>query len=458
MPKSPILGKFSGKSCDSNVFNNNDMHLGRKLFENVIASQEYKDGIKRGHYIGFLGHPEDPGCQDFRNACIVMTAMNLEENGDVHADFNLINTPVGQIVKAFIDAGVQFGISIRGAGDVESDGEVDPETFVFRGYDLVAFPAYNDCVPTFQEIAASNDVETQKKYKKICAAVKSNLKSITSAEALETIKSQLVEGSEPYNDVESRIAELSVEAVPENITSPEPSLEEQKIDALVSMYSDASEKIEQLENENARLNESIQQVTTQLTASTSKVKRMRRIHASQMKSLEEIAEDAKAQVEIQHRKYLRASRIIDELNQKVEKSQKLNLNYSQKIQASEALLSQKDAELERLHSQLRETVTASRELKVNASNYDAELDCLRNKVEAAEEMVYAYQQAYANLFANAIGKEVSELPVTASTTPEELRKSILGATNTANIAAKPDFADDEYFGEDEGTDDDLVSL
>ena len=77
MPKSSILGTFSGKSCDSNVFNNNDMHLGRKLFENVIASQEYKDGIKRGHYIGFLGHPEDPGCQDFRNACIVMTSMML---------------------------------------------------------------------------------------------------------------------------------------------------------------------------------------------------------------------------------------------------------------------------------------------------------------------------------------------------------------------------------------------
>lgn len=457
MPKSSILGTFSGKSCDSNVFNNNDMHLGRKLFENVIASQEYKDGIKRGHYIGFLGHPEDPGCQDFRNACIVMTSMNIEDNGDVYADFNLVNTPVGQIVKAFIDAGVQFGISIRGAGDVEGDGEVDPETFVFRGYDLVAFPAYNDCVPKFQEIAASKDVENQKKYKKICAAVKSNLKSITSAEALETIKSQLVEGSEPYNEVESRIAELSAELTPVDVPSPEMSLEEQKIDALVTMYSDASEYIEQLESENARLSESVQQVTTQLTASTSKVKRMTRIHASQMQSLEEVAKDAQAQVEVQHQKYLRASRTIDELNQKIAKSQKLNLNYSQKIQASEALLSQKETELERLHSQLRETVTASRELKVNASNYDAELDRLRKKVEAAEEMVYAYQQAYANLFANAIGKEVSELPVTASTTPEDLRKSILGATNTGNIAAKPDIADDEYFCSDD-TDDGLVSL
>ena len=42
-------------------------------------------------------------------------------------------------------------------------------------------------------------------------------------------------------------------------------------------------------------------------------------------------------------------------------------------------------------------------------------------------------------------------------TPEDLRKSILGATNTGNIAAKPDVADDEYFCSDD-TDDGLVSL
>lgn len=28
---SSILGTFTGKCCDSNVFNNNDMHLSREL-------------------------------------------------------------------------------------------------------------------------------------------------------------------------------------------------------------------------------------------------------------------------------------------------------------------------------------------------------------------------------------------------------------------------------------------
>lgn len=446
-----ILGKFSGKSCDSNVFNNNDMHLGRQLFENVIASDEYKDAIARGHYIGFLGHPEDPGCQDFRNACIVMTAMNLEDNGDVHADFNLVDTPVGRIVKAFIDAGVKFGISIRGAGDVAGDGEVDPDTFIFRGYDLVSFPAYNDCVPEFQAIAASKDVEKQKKYKKVCAAVETNLSSITSCEALEVIKGQLVEGSTPYIQVAERLEELSA---PEVVENTEVSVHDEQVDALVTMYSEALGTIEQLENENARLEEAVQTVNTSYLEASKKIKSMSRIHASQIASLDDTVVEAEKRADAEHKNYVNASKRIQQLSAKVTDMKKANLNYTQNIQSSKTLLSQKDKEIERLNSQLRETVTASREFRTVASNCDARVNELESKVQAAEEMVFAYQQAYANMFANALGKKVCNLSVTASTSPEDLRKSILGSTSTANIPAKPDYSD-EYFDED---DDGLVSV
>lgn len=447
-----ILGKFSGKSCDSNVFNNNDMHLGRELFENVIASDEYKDAIARGHYIGYLGHPEDPACQDFQNACIVMTSMNIEDNGDIHADFNLVDTPVGRIVKAFIDAGVKFGISIRGAGDVAGDGEVDPDTFIFRGYDLVAFPAYNDCVPEFQAIAASKDVDKQKKYKKVCAAVQTNLSSITSCEALEVIKDQLVEGSEPYVQVSERLEEL---ATPEVVTEPvEVSVHDEQVNALVTMYSDALGTIEQLEDENARLEEAVQTVNTSYLEASKKIKSMSRIHASQIASLDDAVVAAEKRADAEHKKYVNASKRIQQLSAKVNDVEKVNLNYSQKIQSSKSLLSQKDKEIERLRSQLRETVTASKELRTNASNCDARVNELEARVQAAEEMVFAYQQAYANMFANALGKKVSNLSVTASTTPEDLRKSILGSTSTSNIPAKPDYSD-EYFDEE---DDGLVSV
>ena len=169
-----VLGTFTGKCCDASVFNNNDMKLDRELFEKLIESDEYKDAMDHRYYIGFLGHPEDPNCQDFKDACIVMTSMEIKDNDEIYGTFDLIDTPVGRVVKSFIDAGVEFGISIRGAGDVDVEGNVDPDTFIFRGFDLVAFPAYNDAVPEFIEIAASNDP----KYKKIKAAIDKNLKYI----------------------------------------------------------------------------------------------------------------------------------------------------------------------------------------------------------------------------------------------------------------------------------------
>lgn len=445
-----ILGKFSGKSCDSNVFNNNDMLLNRELFENVLASDEYKDGIERGHYIGYLGHPEDPGCQDFQNACIVMTSMNLEKNGDVHADFNLVDTPVGRIVKAFIDAGVKFGISIRGAGDVAGDGRVDPDTFIFRGYDLVAFPAYNDCVPEFQAVAASKDVDKQKKYRKVCAAVETNLSSITSCAALELIKDQLVEGSEPYMQVSQRLEELSTPEQPVEVeveipAEKECSIESQQVNALVSMYSDALQTIEQLQGENSRLQDALQEVNTSFVHASSKMKRIQRIHQSQINAMDNAVTAAEKEAEIQRDKCVIANKRIDQLNSELKSAKNLNLNYSQKIQSSKSLLAEKDSELSRLSSKLRETVTSSKELMANASNCDARVNELDHRIAAAEEMIFAYQQAYANMFANALGKKVSNLSVTASTTPEALRKSIIGSTSTANIPAKPEYSEIEYF-------------
>lgn len=164
--KGTVLGTYEGKSADALVENNNQMTLGPKLWKNLFSSDEYKMNLQRGMYIGFLGHPEDVGCQDYQHGCIVMReGKYLDDSGEVWAKFDLIDTPVGRIVKAFQDAGVTFGISVRGAGDIDANGEVDPDTFIFRGFDLVTFPAYNDAVPKFTEIAASEDIDKQVKYK-----------------------------------------------------------------------------------------------------------------------------------------------------------------------------------------------------------------------------------------------------------------------------------------------------
>ena len=274
-----VIGTYEGKCCDSEVYNNNGMLLDDELFDILISSEDFQRAMKNRYYIGFLGHPEDPNDMNFMNACIVMTHMEKRENGEIWGRFDLIDTPVGRVVKAFIDAGVIFGISIRGAGDVDSTGRVDPETFVFRGFDLVTFPAYDDAVPVFTEIAASSDIQKQSKYKKVCAAIKTNLSKIQSCEALEVIQSQFNENSSEYDSIGERIDELNQSSCDnENI-----SLLQQKLDAMTQLYLEQIEANRTLFEENNSLKI---QLTSIKSNSSKKIRSLERITSSQIADLE----------------------------------------------------------------------------------------------------------------------------------------------------------------------------
>lgn len=480
--KPAIIGQFVGKCCDANVFNNNDMHLSRELFENLFASDEYKKAITNRHYPGFLGHPEDPGCQDFEHACITMTECHMEDNGEICGTFDLLNTPVGQVVKTMIDAGTKFGISIRGAGDVASDGEVDPETFVFRGFDLVTFPAYEDCIPEFREIAASTDLEKQKKLKKVYSAIDENLDKITSCEALKVIQTQFKEGTDEFNKIGARIDEITGDD-DDAITS---AVLEEKVAALTSMYIDAvNEKnalVQQLADSQLAYN------TLEVQCSR-KIASYKRIVAAQMTDIkndkEEIARKARITAATSSQKVKDLEAKLEETSNKLKESrvqasksfaeirslqskldsassrlEENNLKYKQKIQSNSILITQRDSEIEDLKSQLSETVTASKRLEQQTSNLDAEKADLLARVEAAEKLVLDYQQAYADIYANALGVHLDNLSITASTSVQDLKEIISAGTSTSNMmagVAVDDVLDDEDQIESIGDEDDLIT-
>ena len=470
--KSTILGTFTGKCCDAAVVNNNDMKLDRELFENLIKSDEYKDAMEHRYYIGFLGHPEDPNCQDFKDGCIVMTSMEIKDNDEVYGTFDLIDTPVGRIVKSFIDAGVQFGISIRGAGDVDAEGNVDPDTFIFRGFDLVAFPAYNDAVPEFIEIAASSDP----KYKKIKAAIDKNLQYITSTTAIDEIKANLNPHSAEYKKLEARKQDIGVN--PEDTDDEDKDLEEitaKKLEAMTDMYMEACERNSELE---ATLASTQQELETVKASYDRRIKSLKRITASQNQLMQDRLKSVTASynIAVKATNDLKAElRETDQALDKIEASKQTlreknseiskeletvknnNLIYKQKIESSSADIESRDATISGLREKLDKTVVASTTAKRDASNRDEEVKQLKSqltssnqtiadlqsKIAACEEMLHSYQQAYADFYATARGISVSGLPVTASTSVRDLEDLIQGATNTSNIGAMPMYGIDE---------------
>ena len=455
-----VIGTFEGECADANITNLNGLDITREVWENVFNSEDYKKAIELGHYIGFLGHPEDPNCMDFKDACIVMTEGHIDDNGKVFGSFNLIDTPVGRIVKSFIDGGVTFGISVRGAGDIVNNS-VDPDTFVFRGFDLVTFPAYPESIPEFKEIAASTDAENRLKYEKICAAVKQNFENIRSNSTLDIIKSQFPEQSETYQDLDNYQLSLfdETEVEPEFKSDREVLLEEQ-VDALVKLLAETRSK---LDSKSEELIEMCNNKESEKISSAKKFAIVQRICATQEYRLNKELEKAKKssirasskirKIETRNKTLIKANQ---ELKNTLEKEKNKNLQYLTKIESTNSLVDKKDRIIAQLQSDLDKTVVESDKSTRKLSNLDTQIEDLKSRLQASYELISNYQDAYAGLYSAALGVDASSISVNASTSVRDLQKMIVGSSNSLNSDIENHF-EPQYVdvAEDEG---DLVTL
>ena len=445
-PKNSVIGIFEGECADSNITNENGLDITRPVWENIFSSESYQQAIELGWYIGFLGHPDDPGCMDFRNACIVMTEGHIDDNGKVYGKFNLIDTPVGRTVKTFIDAGVTFGISVRGAGDIVNNS-VDPDTFVFRGFDLVSFPAFPESIPTFTAIAASSDVESQKKYKAICAAVKENLPNIDSCEAIDILQCQFAEQSDEYKALEDRKKEIKGCNLTDDDVSEcdDVDITKDKVESMTKLYLEQVEANNHLKKENEILSNKL---ASNEIESRRKISSISRITADQIRS----ATDAKDAAEKRCKQLVAASIRMKET---ISQERSNNLKYLQKISESKNIVDSKDSLISSLKTRLNETVTASANVERRTSNLDEQLKRSKAEIIACKKMLKDYQDAYAELYSQAIGADLQKVKVTASTSVSSLRSAI-----TSSISRKPSSikepeeidVDDCYF------DDDIVTI
>lgn len=419
----PILGTFEGECADANITNKNGLDINRDVWEFVFNSDDYKQGIKLGWYIGFLGHPEDPGCMDFEHACIVMTDGYIDDSGKVHGKFNLIDTPVGRVVKAFIDAGVVFGISVRGAGDIINNS-VDAETFVFRGFDLVTFPAFPESIPTFKEIAASTDIETQKKYQRVCAAVKNNLKDITDRETIEVIQSQFAPQSEEYKSLEMRKSEIDNGS---DVGNSIDNLDKVRLNCMTSLYIDCQSTIDELNSTIQRLESENLELRSQLDASEIKSSRelssIRRIMGSQLDDL------AKENSSLRSR-YKTSVNASSHIKSQLSNEKDSNLIYKQRVEACEAEIKRKDSIISKLRTQLDETVNECRNLKLKSSNRDEKIRKLESDITASKNLLNDFQKAYVDLYACVTGCDPKNISIDNSTSVDSIKHAISCGSQT----------------------------
>ena len=452
---SSILGTYQGECMDSTITNNNGLDITDEVIATVLESDDYKQGITYGWFMGFLGHPEDPNCMDFKDACIVMREMSLADDGKVYGKWDLLNTPVGQVVDVLQKAGVKFGISIRGAGDIINNS-VDPESFVFRGFDLVSFPAFPESIPEFTAIAASSNIEDQQKYKKICAAVETHLKDISSASTLETIKSQFAKQSDTYAKIEARQKELNQASV-----TASTSFEQEKIQAMTNLYLDQLDRTSSLahELEGVKID-----CASKISAATRKENAIQRITAAQQADLTSVVDSLERKNRVLATKYAATEKQYVAASKKIAELKNSNLIYKQKVDAATEALDAKDRIIAAMQAEKRKTVAANTATAKRTSNLDAEITRLKAKLTASEQLLQEFQHAYASLYAGGIGVSLNTSAITSSTSVKDLKRMITAATNTSNVISQVDLIDnisdsfDEDIIDNEDDDSNLITI
>jgi hypothetical protein len=120
---------------------NNRMYAKDTLAKEVGRYNE--EFVKTNRALGELGHPDTPSLNLER---VSHKIISLEDNGECYIGKAMIlETPYGQIVKNFIDSGVNLGVSSRGMGSLVQTKEgynmVQDDFRLATAADIVADPS-----------------------------------------------------------------------------------------------------------------------------------------------------------------------------------------------------------------------------------------------------------------------------------------------------------------------------
>jgi hypothetical protein len=107
------------------------------------VSRYNEEFVKTNRALGELGHPDTPSLNLER---VSHKIISLEDNGEAFIGKAMIlETPYGQIVKSFIDSGVNLGVSSRGMGSLTQTKEgynlVQDDFRLATAADIVADPS-----------------------------------------------------------------------------------------------------------------------------------------------------------------------------------------------------------------------------------------------------------------------------------------------------------------------------
>ena len=123
--------------------NRNGRVYPKSVMENAVEKY-VTEQVKTGRAVGELNHPEGPTI-NLDKVSHRIVALEWDGN-NVIGKAQILETPMGQIVKGLLDGGVQVGVSSRGMGSLEQREGVNyvKDDFMLSTVDIVQDPSAPD--------------------------------------------------------------------------------------------------------------------------------------------------------------------------------------------------------------------------------------------------------------------------------------------------------------------------
>ena len=131
---------ISGVFAQSESKNRNGRIYPRPIMEKAV-SKYVAEQVSKDRAVGELNHPEGPTV-NLDKVSHKITELKMKGN-NVVGKAQILETPMGNIVKGLLDGGVQLGVSTRGMGSLEEKNGTMyvKDDFVLNTVDIVQDPS-----------------------------------------------------------------------------------------------------------------------------------------------------------------------------------------------------------------------------------------------------------------------------------------------------------------------------
>lgn len=380
-------GKFivAGSFSKANVRNGNGRVYKTHLWQKLLSRPDIKAAIAERRMLGELGHPDRIETTP-TNVSHIITKLELQPDGNIYGEAEILDTPSGKILKTLYEAGVKMGISSRGflpeGSNLYPEGKdlVVPDDFELVTFDFVIDPSSPGANPTVKESVKTNLAailtEGREKVNSEIANfidglnvlnedtnTKRGMKLLSEAQPSRAPQTKIQEKEDSQNMAENKVYAEKLEAI---------------ISDLTERYLTAESIIKDLLDERVAAEDILKDVSKRYITSEAVIKELRSYALKLESTLADVVSVQKVSEEViadLRERYTLSEQVIAELRDRYTLSEEVIASLRDRNSLSEGVI-----------AQLRDKVNEGQQTESNEVS-EGVISNLKNRLQVSEDVI-----------------------------------------------------------------------